>query len=153
MDCYNDYTPSFFRDMRQMGNSGTMLPSPAGGAVMPSFGGASQGLPAFPSGAPTGPAYSPMAPGAMNATPSIPAAPPGEQSPTTVQSAMYTPGYLRTQIGRRCRVEFLVGTNGLTDRTGTLIGVGASYILLRPLESDDIMLCDIYSIKFVTFFY
>ena len=38
----------------------------------------------------------------------------------------------------------------LVDRTGTLLAVGASYILLRLIESDDIMMCDIYSIKFVT---
>ena len=51
------------------------------------------------------------------------------------------------------RVEFLIGTGALVDRTGTLVGVGASYILLRMIDSNDIMLCDIYSIKFVTLFY
>jgi hypothetical protein len=81
----------------------------------------------------------------------IPAVPISELPPATVQSTLYTPGFLRTQIGRQMRVEFLIGTNGpLVDRTGTLIGVGASYILLRPVESDDVMMCDIYSIKFVT---
>src|SRR5665647_3647057 len=71
----------------------------------------------------------------------------GEQSPLTTLSPLYTPGFLRTQIGRTVRVEFLVGTSGLTDRFGTLIGVGASYILIQESESDDILLCDIYSIK------
>jgi hypothetical protein len=81
-------------------------------------------------------------------------APPGEQAPVTVQSPLYTPGYLRTQIGRRMRIEFLIGTNGpLVDRTGTLLGVGTSYVLIQPVESDDVMLCDIYSIKFVTILY
>jgi len=71
--------------------------------------------------------------------------------PSTVQSTMYTPGFLTTQIGKLMRVEFLIGTNGpLIDRVGTLIAVGASYILLRPTGSDDLLLCDIYSIKFVT---
>lgn len=71
--------------------------------------------------------------------------------PPTVQSTMYTPGFLATQIGKLMRVEFLIGTNGpLVDRVGTLISVGASYILLRPTGSDDVLLCDIYSIKFVT---
>lgn len=72
------------------------------------------------------------------------------QLPTTVESTLFTPGFLRTQIGRRVRVEFLIGTNNLTDRTGTLLAVGASYILIRPIESDDLMMCDLYSIKFVT---
>lgn len=64
----------------------------------------------------------------------------------------YTQGYLRTQIGKQVRVEFLIGTGMFTDRVGTLVGVGISYILIQPAGTDDIMLCDIYSIKFVTFF-
>lgn len=73
-----------------------------------------------------------------------------DQTPSTLQNTFFTPGFLRTQIGRRVRVEFLLGTNLLTDRTGTLVAVGASYIVLRLVDSDDIMMCDIYSIKFVT---
>lgn len=78
---------------------------------------------------------------------------PGEISPITTQNILYVPGYLKSQIGRRIRVEFLIGTTGTTDRAGTLLGVGASYILIRLDDSDDVMLCDLYSIKFVTFFY
>ena len=48
------------------------------------------------------------------------------------------------------RVEFLIGTNNLTDRVGILEDVGASYILLRSIENDNIVYCDIYSIKFIT---
>ena len=50
------------------------------------------------------------------------------------------------------RIEFLIGSGAMTDRSGTLLAVGASYILIRLIDSDDIMLCDIYSIKFVTIF-
>lgn len=75
---------------------------------------------------------------------------PGTQVPVTVENPLYTAGFLRTQIGRRIRVEFLLGTNLLTDRSGTLVAVGASYILIRLVDSDDLMMCDIYSIKFVT---
>lgn len=77
----------------------------------------------------------------------------GEQPPLTTLSPMYTPGFLRTQIGRTVRVEFLIGTSGLTDRFGTLVGVGTSYILIQEAQSDDILLCDIYSIKFVRFYH
>ena len=93
---------------------------------------------------------------ALTAAAAIPAATAAQaaagvtQVPQTVQNVLFTPGFLRTQIGMRVRVEFLLGTNGYTDRTGTLVAVGASYIIIRPIESDDLMLCDIYSIKFVT---
>jgi hypothetical protein len=57
---------------------------------------------------------------------------------------------LREQIGKLMRVEFLIGTTNLTDRIGILEDVGASYILLRSIESDNLIYCDIYSIKFIT---
>jgi len=73
--------------------------------------------------------------------------------PVTTESLQYMNGFMRTQIGRRVRVEFLIGTNTLTDRTGTLLAVGANYILINEVETDDILLCDFYSIKFVKFYY
>lgn len=104
-------------------------------------------MPTLPTGVPAGTPHAAAVP-----TGPIPAGgtPPAEQVPVTVESTLFTPGFLRTQIGRRIRVEFLLGTNLLTDRTGTLVAVGASYILLRPIDSDDLMMCDIYSIKFAT---
>jgi hypothetical protein len=48
------------------------------------------------------------------------------------------------------RVEFLIGTNTMTDRIGILEDVGASYILLRSLQGNEITYADIYSIKFIT---
>jgi hypothetical protein len=106
-----------------------------------------QAMPAMPTGMPAGtPIASPVSAGPAG----IGVANHSSQIPVTVESTLFTPGFLRTQIGRRIRVEFLLGTNLLTDRTGTLIAVGASYILLRLIDSDDLMMCDIYSIKFVT---
>lgn len=64
----------------------------------------------------------------------------------------YTQGYLRTLIGEKILVEFLIGTEGRTDRSGILENVGASYIILRETETGNRVLCDIYSIKFVTIF-
>lgn len=75
-----------------------------------------------------------------------------QEGPPVMTDIGFTQGYLRTQIGKKVRIEFLIGTNSTTDRIGTLIGVGISYVLIRPTETDDIMLCDIYSIKFVTIF-
>lgn len=73
-----------------------------------------------------------------------------QDSPETLTNNIYTPAFLRENIGKLMRVEFLIGTNNLVDRTGILVDVGASYILLRALESDIITYADIYSIKFIT---
>lgn len=73
-----------------------------------------------------------------------------QNTPEILTNNIYTPAFLREQIGKLMRVEFLVGTNNLTDRIGVLEDVGASYILLRSVESNNLVYCDIYSIKFVT---
>ncbi|MDF2893027.1 MAG: hypothetical protein K0R80_3394 [Clostridia bacterium] len=70
-----------------------------------------------------------------------------------IMDVEYTQGYLRTQIGKRIKVEFLIGTNMLVDREGTLVDVGISYIIINEVETDDLLLCDIYSIKFVRFYF
>lgn len=65
----------------------------------------------------------------------------------------YTQGYLQTQIGRYVKIDFLIGTNMFIDREGTLVDVGISYVIIREPETDDLVLCDIYSIKFVKIFF
>jgi hypothetical protein len=107
----------------------------------------------------------PAVPGTTSGTPAGPVAPPPptiqppqvnfeqQPGPPVTTDIGYTQAFLKTQIGRKARIEFLIGTNSLTDRIGTLVGVGISYILLRLEETDDIMLGDMYSIKFVTFYH
>lgn len=73
-----------------------------------------------------------------------------QNSPELLTNNIYTPAFLREQIGKLVRVEFLIGTNNLTDRIGILEDVGTSYILLRAIESNVLTYADIYSIKFVT---
>ncbi len=68
--------------------------------------------------------------------------------PETLESTLFIPGYLNTQIGKYMRIEFLIG-NGLTDRNGKLVKVGASYIILQA-QNGDLIVCDLFSIKFVT---
>jgi hypothetical protein len=114
-------------------------------------------LPSLPTGVPLGTPSATAVPTAPQSVPGFTQAPGSftmspEQLPVTVSSTLYTPGFLRTQIGKRMRVEFLIGTSNLTDRSGTLVAVGASYIIIRLIDSDDLMLCDLYSIKFVTIF-
>ena len=73
-----------------------------------------------------------------------------QNSPEILTNPIYTPAFLREQIGKLMRVEFLIGTNTMTDRIGILEDVGASYILLRSFENDSLVYCDIYAIKFIT---
>lgn len=73
-----------------------------------------------------------------------------QNSPEILTNPIYTPAFLRQQIGKLMRVEFLIGTNMLVDRIGILQDVGASYIVLRSFENDSLVYCDIYSIKFIT---
>lgn len=73
-------------------------------------------------------------------------------SVVTPDSLQYLNGFMRTQIGKPVLVTFLVGTNTLTDRTGTLLGVGINYILIRETRTDDILACDFYNIKFIRFY-
>ena len=72
-------------------------------------------------------------------------------SPTLVGTD-YTQGYLRTQIGKRMRVTFLLGTNLIQDRVGVLEQVGISFITLKEDDTGNLVMCDIYSIKFVNIF-
>lgn len=69
--------------------------------------------------------------------------------PESLTNTIYTPAFLREQIGRLMRVEFLIGNN-MAERIGILEDVGESYILLRSFENDSLVYCDIYSIKFIT---
>ncbi|MDF2865348.1 MAG: hypothetical protein K0R72_157 [Clostridia bacterium] len=72
-----------------------------------------------------------------------------EVIPEPISSTLYIAGYLKTQIGKLVKVEFLIG-GSTTDRIGVLVSVGVSYIILRPIDVNGLLLCDLYSIKFVT---
>ncbi|HBD86651.1 MAG TPA: hypothetical protein DC001_04410 [Clostridiales bacterium] len=72
-------------------------------------------------------------------------------APVTLESTNYMAGLLTTMVGEQVRVQFLIGTTGpLIDVMGTLLQVGANYIVIQPIATDDLMICDLYSIKFVT---
>ena len=97
----------------------------------------------------------PTYPGSQPMRPS-PVLPPdmefGEGPPTTTDIG-YTPAYLKTQIGKRVKIEFLIGTNLLIDREGILEDVGINYVIIKEAETDDLVLGDLYSIKFVKFYF
>ena len=72
--------------------------------------------------------------------------------PPVVNNPLYNQGWLTTQIGKYIKVEFLIGTNMWIDREGILKEVGVSYIVIKETGTNDIVMCDIYSIKFVRVF-
>lgn len=69
--------------------------------------------------------------------------------PETVESTLFIPGFLQTQLGKLMRVEFLVG-NIVQDRVGILRQVGASYIIIQPIGESSMIMCDLFSIRFAT---
>lgn len=73
-----------------------------------------------------------------------------QDMPESLKNTIYTPAFLRKYIGRLVKVEFLIGTSIMEDRTGILLEVGASYIILRSVQDNNLLYCDIFSIKFVT---
>jgi len=81
---------------------------------------------------------------------------PGYPTPTspapTVINPGYTQGYLKTKIGKRVRIEFLIGSNSIVDRDGIIVDVGISFIVLQEPNTGDYVMCDLYAIKFVTFY-
>jgi hypothetical protein len=88
----------------------------------------------------------------------MPSTPQGSQDfeiapiPPVVNNPLYTQGWLTTQIGKYIKIEFLIGTNMLIDREGVLLEVGISYIVIQETGTNDMLMCDIYSIKFVRIF-
>ncbi len=89
-----------------------------------------------------------MMPSDSMLVPMVPAATPDRM---TKKSPSFSQEYLREHIGQPVRAEFLIGTDGaLIDRTGILTEVGENFIVLKPFGSDDSLMCDLFSIKFVT---
>ena len=73
--------------------------------------------------------------------------------PINADNIQYLNGFIRSQVGRRVHVEFLIGTNNIVEKDGYLVAVGANFILLNPLDTTDILACDFYNIKFMKFYY
>ena len=73
--------------------------------------------------------------------------------PVTAESLQYMNGFIRTQIGRRAQIQFLMGNAELVEKDGFLLGVGANYILINEIGTNDITACDFYNIKFIRFLY
>ena len=60
---------------------------------------------------------------------------------------------LSQNVGEYVVVEFLVGTQTTTKKQGLLFDVGTSFITIYQDMTQTFVVCDIFSIKFVTFYY
>ena len=69
--------------------------------------------------------------------------------PESLTNPDFLPAYLRTIVGKWVRVDFLIG-GGIEQRVGILEEVGASYIILNVIEPATLLVCDMFSIKFIT---
>ncbi len=60
--------------------------------------------------------------------------------------------FLADNLGEYVVVEFLIGTQTLVQKAGILYAVGTSVMTLYQELSQTFVTCDIFSIKFVTFY-
>lgn len=73
-----------------------------------------------------------------------------QQGPPPVMDRLYIPGWLVSNIGRNIRAEFLIGNNTFLDKAGKLIEVGVNYFVIEDFISKAKVMCDLYSVRFVT---
>ena len=60
--------------------------------------------------------------------------------------------FLADNLGQYVVIEFLVGTQNAVTKSGILYAVGTSVVTLYQELSQTFVTCDIFSIKFVTFY-
>jgi hypothetical protein len=73
-----------------------------------------------------------------------------QQGPPPSTERGYIPYYLASNIGKNVRAEFIIGSNQYADKVGRLIEVGINYFVLDDVNSRTHVMCDLYSVKFVT---
>ncbi|MDF2632930.1 MAG: hypothetical protein K0Q85_1526 [Caproiciproducens sp.] len=84
-------------------------------------------------------------------TSTAPVMPPmSQQGPPPATDREYIPGYLYANIGKVVRAEFIIGNAQYMDKTGRLTEVGVNYFVLQDTFSGLPVMCDLYSVKFVT---
>lgn len=59
---------------------------------------------------------------------------------------------LANNIGEFVVIEFLIGTQEIVKKQGILFNVGVSFVTLFEEETKTFIICDFYSIKFITFY-
>lgn len=59
---------------------------------------------------------------------------------------------LSENLGQFVVIEFLIGTQAMTEKMGILYSVGRGFVVLYEELQNRYVVCDIFSIKFVTFY-
>lgn len=77
---------------------------------------------------------------------------PPEQNFNTQAMAGSIQQFLADNLGEYVIIEFLVGTQTMTQKAGVLYAVGTSVVTLYEEVSQTFVTCDIFAVKFVTFF-
>lgn len=77
---------------------------------------------------------------------------PPEQNFNTPAMAGSMQQFLQDNLGEYVVVEFLIGTQTMTQKAGVLYAVGSSVLTLYDEVSQTFVTCDIFSVKFVTFY-
>jgi len=85
----------------------------------------------------------------MNTTGAFTVPPDQDFDTVTFQGSMQQ--VLQENVGKYVIVEFLIGTGSLTSRQGMLYYVGAQFLVLYDEFESRFVVCDIFSVKFVTF--
>lgn len=86
----------------------------------------------------------PRSDGLMNSTP------PYLQGPPPSTEKGYIPYFLSSNIGKIIRAEFIIGNSQYFDKVGRLVEVGFNYFVLDDINFNQMIMCDLYSVKFVT---
>lgn len=74
-------------------------------------------------------------------------------TPANTTSEFYAESFaevLIKSIGYYVTCEFLIGTNNLVERSGILYAAGNNFLTLQQGPDGPFMICDMYSLKFVT---
>ena len=80
---------------------------------------------------------------------------PSDLDPPQTTEQWYTESFadvLEKSIGYFVLCEFLIGNSNLVERAGILYAAGMNFVTLYEPENDRYMVCDIYSLKFVTIY-
>lgn len=59
---------------------------------------------------------------------------------------------LQENIGQPVSCEFLIGTNNIVRRDGVLYSAGVNFLTLYQPNEGRYIVCDVYSLKFITFY-
>lgn len=69
--------------------------------------------------------------------------------PEALTNNAFFPAYLQNHVGKLVKVESLIG-GSLINRIGTLLHVGADFIVIKLYQSCSTMMIDLSTVKFIT---